>query len=92
MKSRVRVFVSGRVQGVFFRDFTRSNALSLGLNGWVRNLRDGRVEVLAEGEREALGKLIERLMRGPPAAIVHDVDVVWEEYRGEFSGFQIRWL
>ncbi|MDI6639363.1 MAG: acylphosphatase, partial [Methanocellales archaeon] len=66
MKSRVHAFVSGRVQGVFFRSFTRSEATSLGIHGWVRNLRDGRVEVLAEGEKSALDELLGRLREGPP--------------------------
>ncbi|MBU2617117.1 MAG: acylphosphatase [Euryarchaeota archaeon] len=92
MKSRVRAFVSGRVQGVFFRSFTRSEATSLGIHGWVRNLRDGRVEVLAEGEKSALDELLGRLREGSPAARVEKVDARWGEYKGDLNGFRIVWL
>jgi acylphosphatase len=81
--------VSGRVQGVFFRDFTRSCAYELGLKGWVRNLMDGRVEVVAEGEKDSIQKLLERLKRGPAFARVEKVDVDWEDYKGEFRDFRI---
>jgi acylphosphatase len=91
MKARAHVFVSGRVQGVFFRDHTRRWAASLGLTGWVRNLPDGRVEVLAEGERERLNDLVTRLKQGPPMAEVTNVDLAWEESRGEFEDFRITW-
>jgi len=91
MKARARVLVSGRVQGVFFRDHTRTWAGSLGITGWVRNLRDGRVEVLAEGESEKIEALIARLNEGPPLALVETVDVAWEEFKGEFRDFRIAW-
>ncbi|MEO0115796.1 MAG: acylphosphatase [candidate division WOR-3 bacterium] len=91
MKVRSQIFVSGRVQGVFFRDFTRENSLQLNLTGWVRNLPDGRVEVVVEGEKENILQLIERLKQGPPAAKVKEVNVTWQTYRGEFSDFSIRW-
>lgn len=91
MKARAHVFVSGRVQGVFFRDHTRRWAASLGLAGWVKNLRDGRVEVVAEGEREKLDDLIARLRQGPPTAEVTDVKTAWEEFQGEFGDFRITW-
>jgi acylphosphatase len=91
MKARAHILVSGRVQGVFFRDHTRKWAGSLGLTGWVRNLGDGRVEVLAEGEREKIESLIGRLEEGPPRAMVEGVAVDWEEYTGEFPGFRIAW-
>ncbi len=91
MKARVHVFVSGRVQGVFFRDYTRRWALSLGLTGWVKNLWDGRVEVVAEGEEEGIQALLARLREGPPGARVDNVAVTWEEYKAEFSDFRIAW-
>ncbi len=91
MKARVHVFVSGRVQGVFFRDHTRRWAVSLGLKGWVRNLGDGRVEVVAEGEKENIEGLVANLKEGPPYAQVENVDIVWEEFRNEFSDFRITW-
>lgn len=70
-----RCFVSGRVQGVFFRESTRQQALPLGITGHARNLADGRVEVLAVGESAAVAKLIEWLHHGPPAARVDKVEV-----------------
>jgi acylphosphatase len=91
MKARAHIFVSGRVQGVFFRDHTRTWAGSLGITGWVRNLPDGRVEVLAEGDKPSLDSLIDKLSEGPPFALVESVDVDWEEYRGEFPGFRVAW-
>lgn len=91
MKARVHVFISGFVQGVFFRDYTRRWASSLGLTGWVKNLWDGRVEVVAEGGEEAIKTLLDRLKDGPPAARVEKVDVTWEEYRAEFTDFRIAW-
>lgn len=71
--SGVRFLVSGKVQGVFFRASTRNEALRLGLNGYARNLADGRVEVVAEGRLEALRELEQWLWQGPPAAQVDDV-------------------
>ncbi|MFB0566192.1 MAG: acylphosphatase [Candidatus Aminicenantaceae bacterium] len=91
MKARAHIFVSGRVQGVFFRDHTQRWASSLDLTGWVRNLSDGRVEAIAEGEREKIENLINRLNEGPPLSIVEKVDVTWEEYKGEFKDFGITW-
>ncbi len=91
MKARLHAYVSGRVQGVFFRDFTQTEAIYLGLTGWVKNLWDGRVEVVAEGEKEDLEKLLEKLKKGPPGARVRDVEVVWGEYTGEFRDFRITW-
>ncbi|MBS3818833.1 acylphosphatase [bacterium] len=91
MKARAHIFVSGRVQGVFFRDHTRKWASSLGLAGWVRNASDGRVEVVVEGEKEQIEDLIGRLREGPPMARVENVDVDWENYKGEFTDFRITW-
>ena len=71
-----RCFVSGRVQGVFYRASTRQKALELGLCGYACNLPDGRVEVLAVGERRPVASLIEWLAHGPPAAHVASVEVV----------------
>lgn len=90
MKSRLHAFISGRVQGVFFRDFTRRWAETLGLTGWVRNVFDGRVEVLAEGEEEKLHYLLEKLKEGPPLARVDTIEVTWEEYKAEFNDFKIK--
>ncbi|MBS7659106.1 MAG: acylphosphatase [Candidatus Bathyarchaeia archaeon] len=89
MKVRAHVFISGVVQGVFFRATTRREARKWGVNGWVRNLPDGRVEAVFEGEEEAVRRLIEFCKRGPPGAKVTHVDVIWEEYKGEFEDFNI---
>lgn len=89
MTARVHVWVSGRVQGVCFRDFAQRWASSFALGGWVRNLGDNRVEVLAEGDREGLELLLERLRIGPRAARVENLEVRWEDPRGEFVDFRI---
>ncbi len=87
---RVHLFVSGRVQGVFFRAHTRDLAQRLGLSGFVRNLPDGRVEVVAEGPEEKLQELIQFCHHGPPLAHVTNVEIHWEEPTGEFRGFSVR--
>ncbi len=92
MKARAHIFISGSVQGVFFRDHTRRWASSLGLTGWVRNMRDGRVEVLAEGDKEQIENLIRRLEEGPPLAQVERAEVNWEKFTGEFDDFRITWF
>jgi acylphosphatase len=90
MNTRVHVFVSGKVQGVFFRSNTRDMAGKLGLSGWVKNLADGRVEAVFEGETEAVEKMLEWCRKGPEYAKVTDLEVVSEVYRGEFEGFSLR--
>jgi acylphosphatase len=89
MKARVHVFVSGRVQGVFFRAETADMADRLGLAGWVRNLPDGRVEALFEGEKEDVEKALDFCRRGPPGARVQSLDLKWEDWKGEFQGFRV---
>jgi acylphosphatase len=89
MTARFHAWVSGRVQGVCFRDLAARWARSLALSGWVRNLADGRVEVAAEGERAGLERFLDLLRTGPPAARVDDVEVRWEEPGGEPEGFRI---
>ena len=89
MKVRAHIFVSGRVQGVFFRDHSRRWAADLQLQGWTRNLPDGRVEMCAEGEKEHITELIDRLRQGPPLSRVEDVDVFWQDFRNEFTTFRI---
>jgi acylphosphatase len=89
-KGRLHIYVSGYVQGVFYRATAKKIAESLSLTGWVRNLRDGRVEIMVEGEEENLAKFVEWCKRGPVGAVVESVDVTREEYKGEFKGFEIR--
>ena len=83
------VLVSGRVQGVGFRWYTRSKALELGLAGWVANLPDGRVEAWIEGESAALESMLAWLAHGPPSARVTNVESVAHEPRG-LTGFETR--
>ena len=90
MKVRAHVFISGRVQGVFFRLETRSMAMRRNISGWVRNTSDGRVEAIFEGQKEDVERLIEFCGRGPSGARVTKVDVQWEEYTEEFKDFRIR--
>ena len=92
MKIRIHAFVSGVVQGVFFRTTTRRVAKILGIKGWVKNLPDGRVEDVAEGENENIDKLIEFLKQGPSTARVDNLDVKPEDYSGEFEDFTIRYF
>ncbi len=86
---RAHVWVSGFVQGVFFRYETRAEATRLKVNGWIKNLRDGRVEAVFEGEEEAVKKIIEFCKKGPPGAEVSSVEVKWEEWKGEYRDFRI---
>ncbi|MBM4310946.1 MAG: acylphosphatase [Deltaproteobacteria bacterium] len=86
---RIRARVSGRVQGVFFRAETREQAQRLGLCGWVRNLPDGRVELLAEGDAQAVRSLIAWCRTGPPHARVDRVEEFPEAFTGEFNTFSI---
>jgi acylphosphatase len=88
-RTRARVFVSGRVQGVYYRANTRDAARAKDVDGWVRNLDDGRVEAVFEGDEDAVAAMIEWCHTGSPAAAVHDVDVSYEEPR-DVSGFSIR--
>lgn len=84
--------VRGRVQGVFFRDYVRSRANTLGLTGYVRNLsQSGAVEVQAEGERVKLEELLTILYQGPSGARVEKVEVIWKDYSGDFSSFSIKY-
>jgi acylphosphatase len=91
MKSRAHVFISGIVQGVFFRASARGEGKRLGLTGWVRNVPDGRVEAVFEGEESAVDAMISWCRGGSPHSRVDDVDVKREEYTGEFSDFGVRY-
>ncbi|WP_144900797.1 acylphosphatase [Halobellus captivus] len=87
---RAHVYVSGTVQGVYYRASTRDAARDRDLDGWVRNLDDGRVEAVFEGPEPAVQELIEWCQSGSPAASVDDVEVTYDEPEGE-SGFNVRW-
>ena len=87
--ARINLIVLGMVQGVFFRASTLEQAQSLSLNGWVKNLPDGSVEVLAEGPRYALEQFADWCRQGPPAARVDEVIVRWGTFLDEFKTFMI---
>ncbi len=89
MTRRVHVWISGRVQGVFFRGSARSQAERLGLSGWAQNLPDGRVEIVAEGEADRIDRFLAWCRSGPPLARVDDCRVVEESPLGESAGFQV---
>ncbi len=91
MAERCHLVVTGHVQGVCFRWYTQREASRLALRGWVRNLPDGGVEILAEGERADLGQLIAWAQHGPSEAEVDEVRSEWLAATGEFSGFEIRY-
>ncbi len=88
--ARLRATVRGRVQGVFFRSFVAREATKLHLTGYAQNMRDGTVEVYAEGERQTLNELLKLLQVGPPEAMVQTVDADWSEFDGTYSKFTIR--
>lgn len=88
-KARLHIEVYGIVQGVFFRSGAEQKAFSLGIRGWVKNRRDGSVEILAEGEREALEALLGWCRKGPPTARVDRIEHSWDDFKGEFSSFSV---
>jgi acylphosphatase len=89
MMKRMHVFISGRVQGVFFRAYTRETAMTLNLTGWVRNLYDGSVEAVFEGDDTNVQSMLEWCKKGPPHAVIRHVDASEEPYTGEFRDFRI---
>jgi acylphosphatase len=85
----VHIRVEGRVQGVGYRAFVEMRATELGLEGWVRNRRDGSVEAVLQGPDEAVERMLELCREGPPAAMVTNVGVIGEGV-GAYSGFEVR--
>lgn len=90
-KVRMHIYISGFVQGVMFRANMRRKALELDVKGWARNLQDGRVEALVDGNANSVKKLVEWCKTGPPGAQVRSVEVRTEEYKNDFTGFQVEW-
>ncbi len=92
-KRRVHVWIQGRVQGVAFRAYTRDAAIREGVTGWVRNLPDGRVEAVFEGDDERVQRVLEWCREGSPFGRVDRLEVLDEEYRGDHQRFEItaRW-
>ena len=90
-QKRVHVFVTGRVQGVFFRQATKVIAIKNNVTGWVRNLDDGRVEILIEGENKSVDSVIEWCNYGPANSRVDNIEVTNEDYSGNFESFEVRY-
>jgi len=90
-KVRAHVIIEGRVQGVFFRYHTQDKAYQIGVKGWVKNRRDGRVEALFEGDKDRVDQIIQWCHRGPSEARVMKVHLTWEDYTGEFDDFSINY-
>lgn len=86
---RVKILISGRVQGVYFRMFAHNKAKHLGINGYVRNLPDGRVEIIAEADNSSIGKLIKWCHKGPVTARVDDVEIIELESDEALAPFEI---
>lgn len=91
MRKRIHAFYSGRVQGVGFRFTAEETAQRLGVVGWVKNVRDGRVELIAEGEEELLVQFLEIIRYGPMQNFIEDVEVTWSASTDAFDDFQIRY-
>ncbi|HEX6108042.1 MAG TPA: acylphosphatase [Ktedonobacteraceae bacterium] len=87
----LHAYVHGWVQGIGYRYFVVNNALALGLRGYTRNQSDGSVEVLAQGTRSALERLLTMLQQGPSAAEVSEVRIQWGQPTEHLSGFHVRW-
>ncbi len=88
---RAHLFVSGKVQGVFFRANTKDVAIDHGLSGWAKNCLDGSVEVILEGNADQVERVINWCRKGPAAAQVADVEIKWEKPTGEYDAFSIRY-
>lgn len=91
MKKRVHIIISGRVQGVFYRLSTKRHAKILNLTGWVKNIPDRTVEIIAEGEEVNLKQLIIWCRKGPLIARVDEIKTEWQEFKGEFEYFSIKY-
>lgn len=92
VKARAHVFVEGMVQGVFFRSHVSDQAERSDVTGWVRNLKDGRVEAIFEGEKEDVRMVVDWCRMGPPGTRVTNLKVDWQNYRDEFDSFEIRYF
>ena len=88
-QARLHVLIEGRVQGVFFRAATKDEARARGLTGWVRNLPDGRVEAVFEGDKRVVENMLVWCHEGPPYAYVNRVEVEWQAYIGDLADFRI---
>ncbi|MCI0560793.1 MAG: acylphosphatase [Nitrososphaera sp.] len=89
-KARAQIFISGQVQGVFFRTSAQEKARELGLTGWAKNVPEGKVEIVCEGEKEDVEKFVEWCREGPELARVENVESKYEDSRDEFDSFEVR--
>ncbi len=89
MFKKIHLLISGSVQGVFYRVNSKNKADEFGLTGWVRNISNGRVEIVAEGEEKNLKNMINWCNNGSNNAIISEIKVKWEKYSGKFDKFEI---
>ncbi len=87
----IHIFVTGKVQGVFFRQATRVIAIKNNVTGWVRNLDDGRVEIMIEGEDKSVDIITQWCNLGPANSRVDDIKINQEEFRGDYENFEVRY-
>tara|TARA_B100000959_G_C14949515_1_gene611311 strand:- start:915 stop:1196 length:282 start_codon:yes stop_codon:yes gene_type:complete len=88
---RVHVYISGKVQGVFFRSYTKDKAQKEGLNGWVKNLTDGRVEIVLEGNKEKCEEMLQWCHKGSPSSKVENVEIYWDKPTNNYKHFNVRY-
>lgn len=89
--ARLHIVIEGIVQGVFFRASTIEESSKLGLTGWVKNCSDGRVEAVFEGETDKIEQIVEWCKKGPPGAVVSNVETIWEQATGDYDSFTIKY-
>jgi len=89
--ARLHIVIEGEVQGVFFRASTREESCKLGLKGWVRNCSDGRVEAVFEGKTDKIDQILEWCKKGPPGAMVRNIETIWEQATGDYDSFSIKY-
>jgi len=89
--ARLHIVIEGVVQGVFFRAGTKGKSCKLGLTGWVKNSPDGSVEAVFEGDIDKIDQIVEWCKKGPPGAVVRNVETIWEQATGEYDSFSIKY-
>ena len=89
--ARLHIVIEGIVQGVFYRASTIEESSKLGLTGWVKNCSDGRVEAVFEGEIDKIEQIVEWCKKGPPGAVVSNVETIWEQATGNYDSFTIKY-
>jgi len=88
---RLHIVIEGRVQGVFFRASTIEESSKLGLTGWVKNCPDGSVEAVFEGDMDKIDQILAWCKKGPPGAVVRNVETIWEQATGDYDSFSIKY-